>query len=100
MLDVERPRLACRLRAPPRIWALLAVLAALRPWRAQLGRWRSRRHARRRTATPRVPPSGAASHLGPSRRPGGAPAVEGPAGSLALSAARSTSNGHALRTAF
>ena len=37
--------------------------------RVQLLRWRPRSHAQRTLSTPRVRPSGAASHLGPSRQP-------------------------------
>src|SRR5882672_4948221 len=34
-------------------------------------RWRRRQHAQRTESTPRVPPSGAASQLDPSRQPAG-----------------------------
>ncbi len=37
--------------------------------RTHLLRWRPRRHAHRTVSTPRVPPSGAASQLGPSHSP-------------------------------
>ena len=40
-----------------------------RPIRAHLLRWRPRLHAQRTESTPRVQPSGAASHLDPSRPP-------------------------------
>ena len=58
--------------------------------KAHLLRWRPRQHAQRRATTPRVLPSGAASHLDLSEHACAQAADKGPSASLAPSAARST----------